>query len=62
MLLLYYFAYFVNVEPDKLILMGKNKKAMHSKKEEKQAEKVVKIVFFSLILLGIIMLVGFSFY
>ncbi len=46
----------------KLILMGKSKKIAHSQKEEKQAEKVVKIVFFSLVLLGIAMLIGFSFY
>lgn len=42
--------------------MGKNKKALKSQKEEKQAERVVKIVFFSLIALGVIMLIGFSFY
>lgn len=42
--------------------MGKNKKVKHSQKEEKQAEKVVRIVFISLVLLGIAMLVGFSFY
>lgn len=42
--------------------MSKNKKKVtHSKKEEKQANKVIKIVFVSLIILGLIMLIGFSF-
>ena len=41
--------------------MGKNKKAVHSKKEEKQAERVIRAIFITLVLLGIALLVGFSF-
>lgn len=37
------------------------KKAAISKKEEEQAQKVIKIVFVSLIVLALIMLIGFSF-
>ncbi|KAA6321598.1 hypothetical protein EZS27_025770 [termite gut metagenome] len=40
--------------------MGKSKKKVHSKKEEQKAEKVIKIVFVSLIALAILLLVGFS--
>ncbi len=43
--------------------MGKGKKkAAISKKEEAQAQKVVKIVFVSLIILALIMLIAFSFF
>lgn len=42
--------------------MSKNKKKVtHSQKEEQQANKVIKIVFASLIILALIMLIGFSF-
>mgnify|MGYP007024228340 FL=1 len=42
--------------------MGKSKrKAVHSKKEEQQAQKVIKIVFVSLVILALVMLIGFSF-
>ncbi|MEG1562654.1 MAG: hypothetical protein RR365_02840 [Bacteroides sp.] len=42
--------------------MGKNnKKVKHSKKEEQQGNKVIKIVFVSLIILALIMLIAFSF-
>lgn len=42
--------------------MGKvKKKVAISKKEEEQAQKVVKIVFVSLIILALIMLIAFSF-
>ena len=39
---------------------GKKKVAI-TKKEEEQAQKVVKIVFVSLIILALIMLIAFSF-
>ena len=43
--------------------MGKaKKKTAISKKEEQQAQKVVKIVFVSLIILALVMLVAFSFF
>ena len=43
--------------------MGKvKKKVAISKKEEGQAQKVVKIVFVSLIILALIMLIAFSFF
>lgn len=42
--------------------MSKNKKVTHSKKEEAQAKRVIKIVFISLIVLALVMLVGFSFW
>ena len=38
------------------------KKTAISKKEEQQAQKVVKIVFVSLIILALVMLVAFSFF
>ena len=41
--------------------MSKNKKIeTHSKKEEEQAKKVVKIVFVSLVILALAMIIGFS--
>ena len=41
--------------------MRKNKKKVtHSKKEEEQAKKVVKIVFVSLVILALAMIIGFS--
>ena len=43
--------------------MGKvKKKVAISKTEEEQAQKVVKIVFVSLIILALIMLIAFSFF
>jgi len=42
--------------------MSKNKKVKHSKKEEQQARKVVRILFVSLIILGLAMIIGFSFF
>ncbi|UVV61115.1 hypothetical protein NXY28_15055 [Bacteroides thetaiotaomicron] len=43
--------------------MGKSKrKVAHSKKEEEQAQRVVKIVFVSLIILALIMLIAYSFF
>ena len=44
-------------------IMGKSKrKVAHSKKEEEQAQRVVKIVFVSLIILALIMLIAYSFF
>lgn len=41
--------------------MSENKKKVtHSKKEEEQAKKVVKIVFVSLVILALAMIIGFS--
>ena len=41
--------------------MNKNKKKVtHSKKEEEQAKKVVKVVFVSLVILALAMIIGFS--
>lgn len=40
--------------------MSKNKKMAHSKKEEAQAKRVIKMIFLSLLALALIMLVGFS--
>ena len=40
--------------------MSKKKKVKHNKKEEQQAQKVVKIIFVSLIILGLAMTIGFS--
>ena len=43
--------------------MGKSKKKTAiSKKEEEQAQRVVKIVFVSLIFLALIMLIAYSFF
>ena len=40
--------------------MSKHKKVKHSRKEEQQARKVMKILFVSMILLGLAMIIGFS--
>ncbi|KAA6330148.1 hypothetical protein EZS27_021117 [termite gut metagenome] len=40
--------------------MGKNKKKVHTKKEEQQAEKVVKIVCISLVVLALILVISFT--
>lgn len=42
--------------------MSKNKKTERAAKEEEQANKVIKIVFVSLIIVGLLMVVGFSFF
>ena len=43
--------------------MGKSKrKVVHSKKEEEQAQRIVKIVFLSLVILALLMLIAFSFF
>ncbi|EJX09734.1 hypothetical protein EVA_02181 [gut metagenome] len=41
--------------------MSKNKKAAISKKEEEQAQKVIKIVFVSLLILALVSLIAYSF-
>lgn len=38
-----------------------NKKKKHSKKEEGQGKKVVNYVFAALIILGLLLMIGFSF-
>lgn len=40
--------------------MSKKKKVTHSKREEQQANKVIKIIFVSLIILALVMLIGYS--
>mgnify|MGYP003623518218 CR=1 FL=1 len=42
--------------------MSKNKKVKHNQKEEQQARKVVNMIFVSLIILGLAMIIGFSFF
>lgn len=42
--------------------MSKNKKAVHSKKDEAQGQHVVKVLFAVLIILGLLMIIGFSFF
>ena len=43
-------------------MSSKNKNVKHSKKEEQQGNKVVKIVFISLIILGLALMLGVSFF
>ena len=40
--------------------MGKNKRNAQGQKEAQQADRVVKILFVTLIVIGIAMLIGFS--
>lgn len=43
--------------------MGKSKKKIaQSKKEEEKAQRVVKIVFISLVILALFMLIAYSFF
>jgi len=51
-----------HVKPNNLIAMGKNKKAMHAKKEELQAKRVFQIVVVILIILCLVLLLGSSFF
>ncbi len=41
--------------------MGKNKKRAQSQKEAQQADRLIKILFAALIIIGVAMLIGFSF-
>lgn len=42
--------------------MGKSrKKVTHTKKEEEQAQRVIKIIFVSFVILALMMLIAFSF-
>ncbi len=41
--------------------MGKSKKLAHSKKEEEQARKVMKVIFVSLLIFALVMIIGISF-
>lgn len=40
--------------------MGTKKKGKRSKKEEEQANKVIKIIFAGLIILGLLLMIGVS--
>lgn len=42
--------------------MGKNRKAVQSKREEEQANRVVKGIFVGLLVLALITLVGYAVY
>lgn len=42
--------------------MGKNRKAVRSKREEEQANRVVKGIFVGLLVLALITLVGYAVY
>lgn len=44
------------------IVMSNKNKVKHSKKEEEQANKVVKIIFIALIVLGLLLMLGMSFF
>lgn len=42
--------------------MGKNKKKVtHTKQEEEQAKRVLKIISIALVVLALVMIIGFSF-
>lgn len=42
--------------------MGKNKKKVtHTKKEEEQAKRVIRIISIALVVLALVMIIGFSF-
>lgn len=43
-------------------MSNKHKNVKHTRKEEEQAQKVIKIVFISLIVLGFLLMLGFSFF
>ncbi|MBP1614557.1 MAG: hypothetical protein H6Q13_2005 [Bacteroidetes bacterium] len=40
--------------------MSKIRKVTHTKKEEQQANRVLKIIFVALVALALVMLIGFS--
>lgn len=42
--------------------MSRNKKMAHSKKEEARAQRIIKIVFVSLIILALVLLISYSFF
>lgn len=42
--------------------MSNKKKVKHSKKEEQQANKIIKIIFIALIALGLVLMLGISFF
>ena len=44
------------------MVMSSKNKVKHSKKEEEQANKVIKIIFISLIVLGLLLMLGMSFF
>lgn len=43
-------------------MSSKRKNVKHTRKEEEQANKVIKVVFVSLIVLGLLLMLGFSFF
>jgi t-SNARE complex subunit (syntaxin) len=51
-----------HVKPNNLIAMGKNKKAVHARKEEIQAKRVFQIVVIVLIILCLVLLLSSSFF
>lgn len=42
--------------------MGKNKRTVHSKREEEKANKIVKGIFAGLIVLALVTMVGYAIY
>ena len=42
--------------------MGKSKRIAQSKREEAKAQRVIKIVFVSLIILALVLLIAYSFF
>lgn len=42
--------------------MSKSRSVKHSKKEEERANKIIKVVFIALIVLGLVLMLGFSFF
>lgn len=42
-------------------MSSKNKKVKHTKKEEQQGNRVIKIIFVALIILGFALMLGISF-
>lgn len=43
-------------------MSSKSKSVKHSKREEAQANRIIKIVFIVLIVLGLVLMLGFSFF
>ena len=43
-------------------MSSKNKNVKHSRKEEEKANRIVKVVFVALIVLGLALMLGYSFF
>lgn len=43
-------------------MSSKNRNVKHSKREEAQANRIIRIVFIALIVLGFFLMLGFSFF